>query len=229
MKAILSRVRHPSHPGRGHGSLTCHMTQFERSDWLRSENFTNIMIEYHIDSTIHGSFQNDNYWYQSIYRNSQIKWCLGQMIWHMLISILINACHTPKVFQKHTVYVIGYPPHKCPKISVCWLRVLWFSWNIFAIFGHFFYIRIIEKHIVWYDCYFHLVALFQIGTNTAVFYMQLTDTIISCITYSVSKNIFDKIADPSQVLIHFRKAQSPRRELIFWRLNIDRKLYKAWT
>ena len=45
MKAIFSRVRHPSHPGRGHGSLTCHMTQFERSDWLRSENFTNIMIE----------------------------------------------------------------------------------------------------------------------------------------------------------------------------------------
>ena len=34
---------HPT-PGRGHGSLTCHMTQFERSDWLRSENFTNIMI-----------------------------------------------------------------------------------------------------------------------------------------------------------------------------------------
>ena len=45
MKAIFSRVRHPSHPGRGHGSLTCHMTQFERSDWLRSANFTNIIIE----------------------------------------------------------------------------------------------------------------------------------------------------------------------------------------
>ena len=28
-----------------HGSLTCHMTQFERSDWLRSENFTNIYSE----------------------------------------------------------------------------------------------------------------------------------------------------------------------------------------
>ena len=39
----FSRVRHPSHPGRGLGSLTCHMTQFERSDWLRSENFTKIM------------------------------------------------------------------------------------------------------------------------------------------------------------------------------------------
>ena len=49
MKAIFSRVRHPSHPGRGHGSLTCHMTQFERSDWLRSENFINIMIEYLIN------------------------------------------------------------------------------------------------------------------------------------------------------------------------------------
>ena len=45
MTAIFSRVRHPSHPGRGHGSLTCHMTQLERSDWLMSENFTNIMIE----------------------------------------------------------------------------------------------------------------------------------------------------------------------------------------
>ena len=42
----FSWVRHPSYPGQGHGLLTCHMTQFERSDWLRSENFTNIMIEY---------------------------------------------------------------------------------------------------------------------------------------------------------------------------------------
>ena len=42
----FSRIRHPSHPGRGHGSLTCHMTQFERSDWLRSENYVNIMKEY---------------------------------------------------------------------------------------------------------------------------------------------------------------------------------------
>ena len=39
------RVRHPSHPGRGHGSLTCHITQCERSDRLRSENFINIIIE----------------------------------------------------------------------------------------------------------------------------------------------------------------------------------------
>ena len=28
-------------PSRGHGSLTCHMIQFERSDWLRSANFIN--------------------------------------------------------------------------------------------------------------------------------------------------------------------------------------------
>ena len=42
----FSLVRHPSHPSGGHGSLTCHRTQFERSDWLRSENFINIMIEY---------------------------------------------------------------------------------------------------------------------------------------------------------------------------------------
>ena len=34
------------HPGWGHGSLTCHMTQFEWSDWLRSANVINIMIEY---------------------------------------------------------------------------------------------------------------------------------------------------------------------------------------
>ena len=48
MKAIFSQVRHPSHPGRGHASPTCHMTQFEQSDWLRSENFINIMIEWGI-------------------------------------------------------------------------------------------------------------------------------------------------------------------------------------
>ena len=45
MKATFSQVRHPSHPGRGCGSLTCNMTQFEQSDWLRSPNLTNIMIE----------------------------------------------------------------------------------------------------------------------------------------------------------------------------------------
>ena len=48
MKATFSQVRHPSHPGRGCGSLTCHMTHFEQSDWLRSPNLTNIMIEYAI-------------------------------------------------------------------------------------------------------------------------------------------------------------------------------------
>ena len=48
-ESYFSRVRHPSHPGRGHGSLTCHVTQFERSDWLRSANFINIMIEYSVN------------------------------------------------------------------------------------------------------------------------------------------------------------------------------------
>ena len=42
----FSQVRHPSHPGRGHASPTCHMTQFEQSDWLRSETLINIIIEY---------------------------------------------------------------------------------------------------------------------------------------------------------------------------------------
>ena len=41
----FSRVRHPSHPCRGHVSLTRQMTQCERSDWLMSANFINIMIE----------------------------------------------------------------------------------------------------------------------------------------------------------------------------------------
>ena len=36
----------PVPPRSGTRSLTCHMTQFERSDWLRSEHLTNIMIEY---------------------------------------------------------------------------------------------------------------------------------------------------------------------------------------
>ena len=45
MKATFSQVRHPSHPGRSCGSLTCHMTHFEQSDWPGSPNLTNIMIE----------------------------------------------------------------------------------------------------------------------------------------------------------------------------------------
>ena len=45
MKAILSQVSHPSHLGQGQGSLTCHMTPFEQSDWMRSADFINIMIE----------------------------------------------------------------------------------------------------------------------------------------------------------------------------------------
>ena len=50
MEATFSQVRHPSHPGRGCGSLTCHMTHFEQSDWLRSPNLTNIMIEWLINT-----------------------------------------------------------------------------------------------------------------------------------------------------------------------------------
>ena len=41
-ESYISRVRHPSHPGRGHGSPTCHMTQYERSDWLKSADFLSI-------------------------------------------------------------------------------------------------------------------------------------------------------------------------------------------
>ena len=51
-KNYFSRVRHLSHPGRGHGSLTCDMTQVERSDWLRSENFINIMIQLTINISL---------------------------------------------------------------------------------------------------------------------------------------------------------------------------------
>ena len=39
----------PVQPGRGHGSLICHMTLFERYVWMRSENSINIMIEYVIN------------------------------------------------------------------------------------------------------------------------------------------------------------------------------------
>ena len=53
MKATFSQVRHPSHPGRGCGSLTCHMTHFEQSDWLRSPNLTNIMIECEIEHDLY--------------------------------------------------------------------------------------------------------------------------------------------------------------------------------
>ena len=34
-----------SHPGRGHGSLTRHMTQFAQSGWLRLTNFTSFIFE----------------------------------------------------------------------------------------------------------------------------------------------------------------------------------------
>ena len=48
----FSRVKHTSHlrrghgpTRRGHGSLTCHMAQFEKSDRLRSDNFIHNVIE----------------------------------------------------------------------------------------------------------------------------------------------------------------------------------------
>ena len=62
MKAIFSQVRHPSHPGWGHASPTCHMTQFEQSDCLRSENFINIMIEYIIYTVSFNYKSIDHFW-----------------------------------------------------------------------------------------------------------------------------------------------------------------------
>ena len=44
-ESYFSRFRHWSHLNRRHGSLTCHMTQFERFNWLRSANIINVMIE----------------------------------------------------------------------------------------------------------------------------------------------------------------------------------------
>ena len=49
----FSRVTRPSHPGRRIASLTCHMTQFERPDWLRSEISINIMIEFRLNTGHH--------------------------------------------------------------------------------------------------------------------------------------------------------------------------------
>ena len=65
----FSQVRHLSHPGWGHGSLTCHMTQFERSDWLRSYNFINIMIEWLTNP--YGSM-----WWVQLITSSTKKYCM---------------------------------------------------------------------------------------------------------------------------------------------------------
>ena len=35
MKAIFAKVRHPSHPGRGHRSLTTHLLSIDRADWQK--------------------------------------------------------------------------------------------------------------------------------------------------------------------------------------------------
>ena len=59
-ECYFSRVRHPSHPGLGDGSLTCHMTQLERTDWQRSANLINIMIEYDNNITVRSIFMWSN-------------------------------------------------------------------------------------------------------------------------------------------------------------------------
>ena len=51
-ESYFSRVRHPSHSGRRDESLTCHMTQFERSDWLRLASFINLIIEFLSDACL---------------------------------------------------------------------------------------------------------------------------------------------------------------------------------
>ena len=64
-KSHSPRVRHPSHPGRGHGSLTFHMKQSERSDWMTSANVINVIIKYWANHAIAGSnhkIQNDIVW-----------------------------------------------------------------------------------------------------------------------------------------------------------------------
>ena len=46
------RLRLSSNPGHRHGYLTCHMTQLEQSDWLRSTNLINIMIDLYFKSIV---------------------------------------------------------------------------------------------------------------------------------------------------------------------------------
>ena len=93
MKAIFSQVRHPSHPGRGHASPTCHMTQFEQSDWLRSENFVNIMIEY--CSIAHNIEQSCSYLVQ-------LLTFVGA--WTLLIMdvYFLGSCSTLKIMHTHS-------------------------------------------------------------------------------------------------------------------------------
>ena len=56
-KAIFFRVRHSFHPGGGHISLTCHIIEFVRSDWLRSANLINIMIELWLNYLVKGAIR----------------------------------------------------------------------------------------------------------------------------------------------------------------------------
>ena len=94
MKAILSRVRHPSHPGWGHGSLTCHMTQFERSDWLRSEN-----LNQHHDRIAHQQAVSS-----AMNRSRRFRDCLTSPILHKLTYIYeVGNNQTPSMVQRSSL------------------------------------------------------------------------------------------------------------------------------
>ena len=95
--------RHPSHPGRGHGSLTCHMTQFERSDWLRSEKFHDRMVVidlvtwrgYHMSDTLFFRFlQLASYdlWVYLIH----IIFCNGIIYWKWLEITIKSVWNDPE-------------------------------------------------------------------------------------------------------------------------------------
>ena len=106
MKAIFTQVRHLSHPGREHGSLTCHMTQFEQSDWLRSENFINIMIDYweqYVTLTIDLTHDLDLGCFKVKFRNScisgivgliDVKWKRSELIWYWAECMTLPFDHS---------------------------------------------------------------------------------------------------------------------------------------
>ena len=97
MKAFSSWVRHLSQPGGGHGSLTCHMTQLERSDWLGSANFIKIMIEF------------DDWCYQSITWNTFEK-----------KSIMLHVVTKPKVKFGSDIMQSLPSTHKTLPIACMW-------------------------------------------------------------------------------------------------------------
>ena len=154
MKAIFSRVRHPSHPGRGHGSLTCHMTQFERSDWLRSENFTNIMIEF----PIHGycliifwsSFGENCYfgkyslkvWDVFFSRSNTIlaisQECLVQLMWNEKEVHRFDIGHNLWPWPLASLMTLTLHVSRSNfEIAVSQELLVWLMWN--------------EKEVSWYD------------------------------------------------------------------------------